>query len=272
MFRKRRQSEKLDWNTVFGDEAIEKEERQDLLTAHRVPAQWALRTADSEDDLDIDIRSALNITTSDLSARPVSVLIPEVSSVVNDKNETREESASFMSAIDEFARSIRAPHERDDADSGEDVPERFPSTSSTSQKRRGFVEVVANEQLSVASQIPNVIETVLEEKSLQNGLADTLHVLQSAGVLREDAERQRERAEDIVSIEHVDEYGRILDAKDAYRQMSYKFHGKGPGKNKRERLLRKMVVEKASKLRGTSHPPTLKALKKSGSDHLSLQH
>lgn len=47
-----------------------------------------------------------------------------------------------------------------------------------------------------------------------------------------------------VNIKYVDETGRQLDTKDAFKQMSHQFHGKGSGKGKTEKLMKKLDDEK----------------------------
>lgn len=49
-----------------------------------------------------------------------------------------------------------------------------------------------------------------------------------------------------VKLEYIDDNGRILNAKEAFRYLSHKFHGKGPGKNKIEKRLKKMEQEGVS--------------------------
>jgi len=39
-------------------------------------------------------------------------------------------------------------------------------------------------------------------------------------------------------LEYLDEYGRKLTPKEAFRQLSHKFHGKKPGKNKQEKRIK----------------------------------
>jgi U4/U6.U5 tri-snRNP-associated protein 1 len=46
-----------------------------------------------------------------------------------------------------------------------------------------------------------------------------------------------------IRLDHVDEYGRKLTPKEAFRQMSHKFHGKKPGKNKQEKRIKQIKEE-----------------------------
>lgn len=47
-----------------------------------------------------------------------------------------------------------------------------------------------------------------------------------------------------VDIKYIDEYGRSLGQKEAFKQLSHQFHGKGSGKQKTEKLLKKIEDEK----------------------------
>lgn len=49
-----------------------------------------------------------------------------------------------------------------------------------------------------------------------------------------------------IKLEYVDDDGRPLCPKEAFRYLSHKFHGKGPGKNKQEKRIKKAVQEGVS--------------------------
>lgn len=51
-----------------------------------------------------------------------------------------------------------------------------------------------------------------------------------------------------VKLDYIDDNGRILNLKEAFRYLSHKFHGKGPGKNKIEKRLKKMEQDGVSYL------------------------
>lgn len=53
-----------------------------------------------------------------------------------------------------------------------------------------------------------------------------------------------------VKLDYVDDHGRNLNQKEAFRVLSHKFHGKGPGKNKVDKRMKKL--EQESKLRQMS--------------------
>lgn len=55
--------------------------------------------------------------------------------------------------------------------------------------------------------------------------------------------RDKEGYKPNVKLDYIDDNGRILNAKEAFRYLSHKFHGKGPGKNKIEKRLKKVEQE-----------------------------
>merc|ERR1719253_861069 len=49
------------------------------------------------------------------------------------------------------------------------------------------------------------------------------------------------------SLQHYDEYGRKMTQKQAFRQLSWKFHGKGPSKKRREKRMLEVEKQMAEK-------------------------
>jgi U4/U6.U5 tri-snRNP-associated protein 1 len=47
-----------------------------------------------------------------------------------------------------------------------------------------------------------------------------------------------------VELKYIDEFGRSMNAKEAFKHLSHQFHGKGSGKQKHEKLLKKIEEEK----------------------------
>ena len=80
------------------------------------------------------------------------------------------------------------------------------------------------------------------------GMAATLALLKGSGELKKSDElagrAKDERQHDPssgdmgVKLEYRDEFGRKLTQKEAFRQLSYRFHGYGPGKKKSEKRLK----------------------------------
>jgi len=65
-----------------------------------------------------------------------------------------------------------------------------------------------------------------------------------------------------ISLDYRDEHGRLLTRKEAFRQMSYQFHGYGSGKRKEEKRLQQISNEIAEKKKANDgNRGTLGALK-----------
>ncbi|XP_064624219.1 U4/U6.U5 tri-snRNP-associated protein 1-like isoform X2 [Lineus longissimus] len=58
-----------------------------------------------------------------------------------------------------------------------------------------------------------------------------------------------------VKLEYVDESGRNLSAKEAFKQLSYRFHGKGSGKKKTEKMMNKLREEQLMKQMSSTDTP-----------------
>ncbi|XP_039014086.1 SART-1 family protein DOT2-like isoform X2 [Hibiscus syriacus] len=102
-----------------------------------------------------------------------------------------------------------------------------------------------------------VPDETIHEVAVGKGLSGALKLLKDRGTLKEtiewggrnmdkkksklvgnvDENRQNDRFKDI-RIERTDEFGRIMTPKGAFRMLSHKFHGKGPGKIKLEKRMK----------------------------------
>ncbi|KAK0177484.1 hypothetical protein PV328_001534 [Microctonus aethiopoides] len=58
-----------------------------------------------------------------------------------------------------------------------------------------------------------------------------------------------------VKLEYIDDDGHVLCAKEAFRYLSHKFHGKGPGKNKVEKRMKKVEQEVLMKRMSSTDTP-----------------
>ncbi|CAK1549286.1 unnamed protein product [Leptosia nina] len=58
-----------------------------------------------------------------------------------------------------------------------------------------------------------------------------------------------------IKLEYVDDEGHALCPKEAFRYLSHKFHGKGPGKNKQEKRIKKAVQEGLMKKMSSTDTP-----------------
>merc|ERR1712086_1130158 len=108
------------------------------------------------------------------------------------------------------------------------------------------------------------------ERNLGRGLGGALEMIRNRGSLKDSVEMVLGRNEDEKSLqvndaddrvaldaegkklskfrlEYRDKFGRLLSQKEAFRQLSYGFHGKGPGKSKIEARQRKIAEQQRVK-------------------------
>ncbi|KQJ84640.1 hypothetical protein BRADI_5g21993v3 [Brachypodium distachyon] len=109
---------------------------------------------------------------------------------------------------------------------------------------------------------------------LARGLAGALKFLQERGTLNEGTnwggrttdkkKRSLVGIEDgpkEIRIERMDEFGRVMTPTEAFRDLSHKFHGKGPGKMKLEKRQKKYQDDLKTKQMKSSDTPLMFAEK-----------
>lgn len=67
--------------------------------------------------------------------------------------------------------------------------------------------------------------------------------------------KEKETFRPNVKLEYIDDDGHVLNAKEAFRYLSHKFHGKGPGKNKVEKRIKKSQQEGLMKKMSSTDTP-----------------
>ncbi|XP_034947185.1 U4/U6.U5 tri-snRNP-associated protein 1 [Chelonus insularis] len=67
--------------------------------------------------------------------------------------------------------------------------------------------------------------------------------------------KEKEGFKPNVKLEYIDDDGHVLSAKEAFRYLSHKFHGKGPGKNKVEKRMKKAEQEILMKRMSSTDTP-----------------
>ncbi|XP_037488097.1 SART-1 family protein DOT2 [Triticum dicoccoides] len=121
-------------------------------------------------------------------------------------------------------------------------------------------------------------DEVVHEAAVGKGLGGALKFLKERGTLNEgtnwggrttDKKKSKlvgieEEAEDgkkEIRIERMDEFGRVMTPKEAFRDLSHKFHGKGPGKMKLEKRQKKYQDDMKAKQMKSSDTPLMSAEK-----------
>jgi len=116
-------------------------------------------------------------------------------------------------------------------------------------------------------------ETQLKENALDLSCASGLAYLRARAQMGNDQETHKNRKSDNrplemstvdgdIKLEYRDDYGRVQTPKEAFRAISWKFHGKVPGrKNMERRLLRLENEMKLKSMNPMEQLPTLRALR-----------
>ncbi|TVU14820.1 hypothetical protein EJB05_38313 [Eragrostis curvula] len=117
-------------------------------------------------------------------------------------------------------------------------------------------------------------DEVIHEVAVGKGLAGALKILKERGSLNEGTnwggrttDKKKSKLVGIedgpkdIRIERLDEFGRVMTPKEAFRDLSHKFHGKGPGKMKQEKRQKKYEDELKTKRMNSSDTPLMAAEK-----------
>ncbi|XP_068657365.1 SART-1 family protein DOT2-like [Aristolochia californica] len=201
--------------------------------------------------------------------------------IENDKStpgEEAEESKVIFSEVEEFVSSVGLPEENPKPET-EDVfmvEADYPkSAEETKDEDGGWSEV----KDSVMDELPAEEETedvkadaIIDEPVVGKGLSGALMLLKDRGTLKEgidwggrnmDKKKSKlvginddDNAKEIL-IERLDEFGRVMTPKEAFRRISHKFHGKGPGKMKTEKRQKQYQEELKLKQMKASDTPSL---------------
>ena len=111
--------------------------------------------------------------------------------------------------------------------------------------RKGDLDVITDEQRT-REMLVLEREKWIKQRKLMESMGQRLSHKDEMAELHLAQEKYKNYRPDI-SLVYRDETGRVLSTKEAYKEMSHKFHGKGSGKNKKEKHLKKLQQELAMK-------------------------
>ncbi|KAK2646726.1 hypothetical protein Ddye_021921 [Dipteronia dyeriana] len=217
------------------------------------------------------------------------------SQTADDQNPTNGESQEnkvVFTEIEEFAwglQLVEEAHKPDNEDVFMDEDE-APVTSEQEIKDEagGWTEVKdteADENPDTEDKEEIVPDDTIHEVAVGKGLSGALKLLKDRGTLKESIEwggrnmdKKKSKLVGIVDdkadkvdkadkadndnrfkdlrIERMDEFGRIMTPKEAFRLISHKFHGKGPGKMKQEKRMKQYHEELKLKQMKNSDTPS----------------
>ncbi|KAL5711368.1 hypothetical protein ACHQM5_021832 [Ranunculus cassubicifolius] len=157
----------------------------------------------------------------------------------------------------------------------EDEVVKSPDQETKVEPAKGWTEV--SDDTSMGENHPENEEKkhdsdeALVDKVVGKGLGGALGLLQKRGDLKETVEwggrnmdKKKSKLVGIhenegpkeINIERLDEFGRVMTPKEAFRLISHKFHGKGPGKGKLEKRMKQYEEEMKLKQMKNSDTPS----------------
>ncbi|CAL0303627.1 unnamed protein product [Lupinus luteus] len=211
----------------------------------------------------------------------------QTNEAVDDQNPTAGESGEnkvVFTEMEEFVWGLHIDEEARKPES-EDVFMRDDDDATAPDEAKsdapgGWAEVIEtreNEQPDKEEKEDVVPDETIHEVAVGKGLSGALKLLKERGTLKEsiewggrnmdkkksklvgivDDEGKEEQKKREIRIERTDEFGRILTPKEAFRTLSHKFHGKGPGKMKQEKRMKQYQEELKMKQMKSSDTPSL---------------
>ncbi|XP_020270299.1 SART-1 family protein DOT2 [Asparagus officinalis] len=129
-----------------------------------------------------------------------------------------------------------------------------------------------NEQPATEDKEDVAPDEIIHEVAVGKGLSGALKLLKDRGTLKEsidwggrNMDKKKSKLVGIndndgpkeIRIERTDEFGRIMTPKEAFRMISHKFHGKGPGKMKQEKRMKQYQEDLKTKQMKASDTPLL---------------
>lgn len=189
-----------------------------------------------------------------------------------------QENRVVFTEMEEFVWGLQLEDEAHKPD-GEDVfmdEDEAPKASDQERKDEagGWTEVkdTDKDELPVNENKEEMVpDDTIHEVAVGKGLSGALQLLKERGTLKEGIEwggrnmdKKKSKLVGIydntgtkeIRIERTDEFGRIMTPKEAFRMISHKFHGKGPGKMKQEKRMKQYQEELKLKQMKNSDTPS----------------
>ncbi|GJN26432.1 hypothetical protein PR202_gb14360 [Eleusine coracana subsp. coracana] len=187
-----------------------------------------------------------------------------------------------ITEMEEFVWGLQLSEESRKPEAGDvfmdEDDDAMPSDSPAKDDTNGLVhmeEETIHNETSVTNEEEEVKpDEVIHEVAVGKGLAGALKILKERGSLNEGTDwggrttdKKKSKLVGIedgpkdIRIERLDEFGRVMTPKEAFRDLSHKFHGKGPGKMKQEKRQKKYEDELKTKRMSSSDTPLMAAEK-----------
>ncbi|XP_027912015.1 SART-1 family protein DOT2-like [Vigna unguiculata] len=230
---------------------------------------------DDDEDLRKSLEKARRLALKKYEQEGVSglgaIALLATSNHTNESGESRQNKVVFTE-MEEFVWALHI-HEEARKQESEDIFIHHDDEEKTNEVQETNEDEVPNKE----DKEEIVPDETIHEVPVGKGLSGALKLLKERGTLNEniewggrnmekkksklggildDDEKETQKKREI-RIERTDEFGRILTPKEAFRMISHKFHGKGPGKMKREKRMKQYQEELKMKQMKSSDTPLL---------------
>ncbi|CAI9099132.1 OLC1v1035903C1 [Oldenlandia corymbosa var. corymbosa] len=250
---------------------------------------------DLRKSLDRARKLALKAQADALTSNPLPIAILASSAATEQGNSSAEASENkvVFTEMELWSHQLDEEAQKSDAEDVfmEEDPVPKVAEMEAKQEDGGWSEVKeSTEEETPKSEEEEIVpDATIHEVPVGKGLAGALKLLQERGSLKETVEwggrnmdkkksklvgiHDDEGPKEIhlektdehgkrvkpkeIHLERTDEYGRILTPKEAFRLLSHKFHGKGPGKMKQEKRMRQYQEELKVKQMKNADTPSL---------------
>ncbi|CAM8949357.1 unnamed protein product [Rhodiola kirilowii] len=245
----------------------------------------ALFTGEDE-DLQKSMKKTRNLAFRKQNVVAQAVALLAQSSMENHTSEEKDSSTIDSEAnkvvfteMEEFVTSLQldeGAHKNEDKDVFMDEDEERPTLTIENKEETGswadVKETAKDESVADESKEDISLDETIHEVPVGKGLSGALKLLKERGSLKESVEwggrntdKKKSKLVGIsdtneakeIRIERVDEFGRIMTPKEAFRQLSHAFHGKEPGKMKKEKRIKQAQEELKMKKMKNSDTPSL---------------
>ncbi|KAI3883313.1 hypothetical protein MKW92_031574 [Papaver armeniacum] len=243
---------------------------------------------DEDDELYKSLEKARNLALKERNAasgaQAVSSAITASNKLAESQTPSTEEAEDdkvVFTEVEEFVWGLQLDEEAGKPE-GEDVfmeEDEINDAKSSNQEIKdvetgGWTEVNdanEDERLTNEEKEETVPDATIHEVAVGKGLSATLQLLKERGTLKDTVEwggrnmdKKRSKLVGIydndgskeIQIIRRDEFGRIMTPKEAFRNISHKFHGKGPGKMKQEKRQKQYQEEMKLKQMKNSDTPS----------------
>lgn len=197
----------------------------------------------------------------------------EAGEVVMEEGEEDEDDEAMLNAIEDAIKATEAEEAAAEAGVGTSTEQTFNAgmastlsilrqqgilaTPTADQKEREQVQL--QRDLWLANQRRRIAQREMDRSTLRGTNRDQTareyeNRLREQQDVRESLETFKDYKPDI-NIVYYDEFGRALTPKEAWKALSHKFHGKGSGKMKTEKRLKKIADERKKEAMASGDTP-----------------